>query len=277
MFNYKIEENKVVLGETEMNYVAFGRGTKPLVLLPGLSESFVNVKGQGFNLASYYKQYCEGFRVYVFSRKNQLEEGCTTRAMARDQMLAFEQLGIQKAYVMGISQGGMIAQYLAIDYPGFVERLVLGVSVSKQNATLQRVIKGWIEMAKASNYKALIVDTMVKTYTEKKMRKYRPFLPIISRIGKPKSMDRFLIQAHACLSHNAYEELDKIQCPVLVIGGDQDFVAGPNSSEEMAQKIPGSRLVAYRGLGHGAFEEAKDFNQVVIDFLKEQITEQDDK
>jgi pimeloyl-ACP methyl ester carboxylesterase len=53
----------------------------------------------------------------------------------------------------------------------------------------------------------------------------------------------------------------------LVIGGGSDAVVGKNASEEMAEKIKGSKLIIYEGLGHGAYEEAKDFNYQVMKFL----------
>lgn len=187
--------------------------------------------------------------------------------MARDQNRVMEKLGISNAYVMGVSQGGMIAQYLAIDYPEMVRKLIIGVSVSRQNETVQRVVNSWIQMAEANDYKTLMIDTMEKTFTNKQLKRYRVFYPIISRIGKPKSYNRFLIQADACIRHNAYKELDKIKCPTLVIGGDSDNVVGKNSSQEIAERIIDSKLVIYKGLGHGAYEETKDFNQQVIEFL----------
>lgn len=44
---------------------------------------------------------------------------------------------------------------------------------------------------------------------------------------------------------------------------------GPESSAELAKAILGSRLYVYKGLGHSAYEEAKDFNDRVLEFLKE--------
>src|SRR5699024_2075569 len=100
------------------------------------------------------------------------------------------------AHIMGISQGGMISQYLAIDYPKVVDKLVIGVSASKQNGTIQQVVNGWIDMAKAGNYKSLIIDSLEKTFTENKLKKYKQFYPILTKIGKPKSFNRFIIQAN---------------------------------------------------------------------------------
>lgn len=264
---YNTEGKNIKIGETDMDYVAFGWGQKPFVILPGLSDGLRTVKGQAITLAFYYRQFTNDFRVYLFSRKNQIEKGYTTKDMARDQKMVLEKLGLENPYVMGVSQGGMIAQHLAIDYPEIVDKLIIGVSVSRQNSTIQTVVKSWTQMAKLNDYKTLTIDTMEKTFTDKYLKRYRPFYPIISRLSKPKSFNRFLIQAEACLTHKAYNDLDKIQCPTLVIGGDSDNVVGKNTSEEMADRIKDSKLVVYKGLGHGAYEETKDFNQQIEKFL----------
>lgn len=51
---------------------------------------------------------------------------------------------------------------------------------------------------------------------------------------------RFIIQANSCINHNAYNELEGIKYNTLVIGGDKDKVVDTTSSEEIADRIPGS-------------------------------------
>lgn len=264
---YNAVGKKVEIEETDLDYIEFGYGQQPLVILPGLSDGLRTVRGLALALAFYYKQFAKDFRVYIFSRKNYIDKGYTAKDMARDQKIVLEKLGIKYAFIMGVSQGGMIAQHLAIDHPEIVEKLIIGVSVSKQNQTIQSVVKSWIKMAELNDYKALTIDTMEKTFTEKRLKRNRPFYPILTKIGKPKTFNRFLIQANACINHNSYDSLDRIACPTLVIGGDSDNVVGKNSSEEMAEKIKNSKLIVYEGLGHGAYEETKDFNQQVKRFL----------
>lgn len=259
---------KIEVNGVPMSYVTFGKGEQVLVMIPGLSDGLQTVAGKDKILATYYKQFAKDYKVYVFSRKDELPDGYTTRDMASDQSVAMELLGIDNAFVFGISQGGMIAQYLAIDYPDKVEKLVLGVTVAKQTDTLQSVVGSWIEMAKNNDYKSLSIDTIEKTYTEKALKRYRPMYPALSRIGKPKSFERFLIQANACLTHNAYDELHKIKCPTLVLGGDDDKVVGHGTSEFITEQITGCQFVIYEELGHGSFEETKDFNLQILSFLK---------
>jgi pimeloyl-ACP methyl ester carboxylesterase len=92
-------------------------------------------------------------------------------------------------------------------------------------------------------------------------------VPIMGKLTKPKSYDRFFVQANACLTHDAYESLRQIQIPTLVIGGGKDRSLGGDASREIAAAIPGAELKVYPQWGHGLYEEAKDFNQVVLDFL----------
>ncbi|NER80613.1 MAG: alpha/beta hydrolase [Leptolyngbya sp. SIO1D8] len=264
---YHCAGNNIRIGNTTMEYVMFGRGDTPLIILPGLSDGLQTVEGNAVTLAVYYRLFSRDFKVYVFSRKNDMEEGYTIKDMAKDLRTAMDILGVEQALFFGVSQGGMIAQRLAIDFSDKVSKLVIGVSVARQNQTIQTVIGNWIKMAENDDYKRLFIDTMEKTFTENWIKKYRLFYPILTRMGRPKSFDRFLKQAYACIKHDTYSELPYIQCPTLVIGGDSDNVVGLNSSEEMAEQIRGSKLIIYKGLGHGAYEEARDFNYQVKSFL----------
>ena len=163
---YHAKNGSIFVDGAYMDYISFGNGKENLVMLPGLGDGLSTVKGMAFPFAFMYRIYAKEYKVYVFSRKNCLPEGYTTRDMARDQARAMESLGISKASVLGISQGGMIAQYLAIDYPAMVEKLVLAVTLCRQNETIQKAVNGWIEFARQGNYKELVIDTAEKSYTE---------------------------------------------------------------------------------------------------------------
>lgn len=92
--------------------------------------------------------------------------------------------------------------------------------------------------------------------------------PIIGFIGKPKNYKRFLINANAILSFDAFQELKIINCPTLIIGGEEDKVVGIEASYELNEQISGSELFVYKELGHAAYEEAKDFNERIFRFLE---------
>ena len=259
---------RVRTGKTYTDYVSFGKGNKPLIMIPGLGDGLKTVRGMGFVMHYLYRQVAKDYKVYVISRKNEFSNGYTTRDMALDMKAVMESLQIRRADIIGISQGGMIAQHLAIAHPQMVNKLILVVSSARCNDTLQESINTWIDLAASNNFPALLQDTLERTYTQKYMNRIKPVLPLLSRIGKPSSFKRFLILADACLQHDAYEELDKITAPTLVIGGDADRVVGHYAAEELAHKITGSSLIIYNGLGHGAFDEAGDFYQRILEFLK---------
>lgn len=265
---YNAKGGHVRIGDTDMDYISFGKGSRVLVMLPGLGDGITTVRYLAVPMAVQYRMYAERYRVYVFCRKNHLEEGCSTREMTRDQAEAMRLLGIERADVLGISQGGMIAQYLAADFPEMVGGLVLAVTTAGDNRQLRRVVGHWMKLAKRGDYRRLMIDTAERMYTEAYLKKYRLLYPLLTRIGKPKDFDRFLIQAAACISHNADQALEKIVCPTLVIGGGCDQVVGKDAAKELAKRVKTSRLYVYQGLGHAAYEEAEDFHARVMRFLE---------
>ncbi len=265
---WNAKNGSVKIDNTDMHYVSFGRGSKNLIVLPGLSDGLLTVKGKALLLASPYIKFFNDYTVYMFSRKNDMSEGYSIRDMAADQAKALQTLGITKTSVMGVSQGGMIAQFLAIDYPDMVEKLIITVSAPRVNEIIYNAVSSWIEMAKRGDHKNLMIDTAEKGYSEKYLKTYRKAYPIMGHIGKPRNYNRFFVNANAILQFDAYEELDKIVCPTYIIGGDDDKTVGIDASYEMHEKIKDGELYVYKGLGHAAYEEAKDFYSRVYDFLK---------
>lgn len=265
---HNIRNGCVQLPDGTMDYVSFGTGEKALILLPGLSDGLATVKGKAVLLAAPYRPFFHNWTVYMFSRRNDLPEGWSIGNMAADQVQAMEALGIEKACLCGVSQGGMIAQRLVLDHPEKVEKLVLAVTAPCVNEMTRNCVEEWMRMAKAGDHKSLMIDTAEKSYSEEKLKSYRKFYPLISKAGRPKSYDRFLINARAILAFDASQELGRIHCPTLILGGEEDQIVGAQASRELHEKIAGSRLILYPGLGHAAYEEATDFNRTMQEFLE---------
>lgn len=251
----------------QMDYIRFGSGKRILVMLPGLGDGLRSVKGTAFPMACMYRMFAREFTVYAFSRRTALPSGYTTRDMARDQAEAMNRLGIPRADIFGVSMGGMIAQYLAVDYPEKVGRLILTVTSARPNPILTEAIGEWISCAERGDHTALMDSNVRRIYSEDYYRKNKWLVPVMGKLTKPGSYDRFFVQAEACLSHNAFDLLHLIQAPTLVIGGEKDISLGGDASREIAARIPGAELFMYEQWGHGLYEEAKDFNQRVFDFL----------
>lgn len=263
---YDAKELKLIIQDMQFDYITFGRGTKPLVMLQGLNTR--GIKGAALSLAYMYRIFAKEYKVYLFDRRPSVCEGITVRDMASDIASAMDALGLKDADIFGVSQGGMIAQYLAIDRPDLVRKLVLAVTLSRNNDTVKQVVNNWIRMAEQGEMKELVADMAERMYSDAYVKRYRPFLPLLTILQKPKTVDRFITLSKACLTCETYTILEKIKCPVLVIGGRQDKVVTGMASDEMAEKLD-CKIHMYDDLGHAAYEEAKDFNQIVYDFLME--------
>lgn len=264
---YQAKNGTVTIGETTMDYIRFGTGERVLIMLPGLGDGLRSLKGTALPMAVMYRAFAKNFTVYAFSRKNSLPKGYTTRDMAGDGAAAMGLLGIEKADIFGVSMGGMIAQHLAINYPEKVGKLILTVTSSRPNPILTESIGEWVSCAQRGDHTAFMDSNVRRIYSESYYRKNKWLVPIMGKLTKPKSYDRFFVQADACLNHDAYERLHEITAPTLVIGGEQDHALGGEPSREIAARIPGAELRMYADQGHGLYEEAKDFNKVVLDFL----------
>lgn len=261
---YNAKELKLNIQNMQFDYITFGSGTKPLVMIQGLNTR--GIKGTALSLACMYRIFVKDYKVYLFDRRPAVHEGITVREMASDIAIAMDTLGITNADVFGVSQGGMIAQYLAIDRPDLVNKLVLAVTLSKNNDIIKQVSNKWIEMAELGAMRELVADMAEKMYSSSYVKRYRPFMPLLTILQKPKDVRRFVTLAKASLTCNAYEELDKIKCPVLVMGGRQDKIVTGAASYEIAEKL-GCKIHMYDNLGHAAYEEAKDFNRIVYGFF----------
>ena len=210
---YHAKNCYVKIDNTEMEYVTFGNGTQPFIIMPGLGDALKTVRGTAVPFSYMYRTYAKYFKVYLFSRKNMIPKDYTIADMADDQAKVLKTLGISDACVMGVSQGGMISMHLAAKYTELVTKLVLANTAPYANDVIKTVVGTWIDMAKQGNFKG------------------------------------------------------KIQVPTLIVGGERDYIVGNKAAYELAENISDCKLKIYEKYGHGAFEEAKDFNDLVLKFL----------
>lgn len=258
----------LTIDDTTMDYIRFGTGKETLIMLPGLGDGLRTTKGTALPMAFLYRIFAKDYTVYAFSRKTVLSAGASTRDMAHDLKKAMDLLGITKAHILGVSMGGMIAQHFAADHPEQVEKLILTVTCPRPNPILLSAVSEWKGQALRGDHTALMDSNLQLIYSDGYYRRNKWLVPIMGRFTKPRSYDRFLIQADACLTHDASDRLSQIQVPTLVIGGVQDRCLGGDASRELAEAVPGAKLHMYPQWGHGLYEEAKDFNTLVLSFLK---------
>ena len=85
----------------------------------------------------------------------------TVEELTLDMVSLLDHLGIERASVCGLSLGGMVAQYLAADYPARVDALV--VANSCVDSTAPDVVaanESWIEMFEKPNGPLLRMQTV---------------------------------------------------------------------------------------------------------------------
>ena len=265
---YRAKNGKVSLDGTTMDYIAFGKGSKVLILIPGLGEGMTTVGGTAIPMALLYRALAKEFRVYMFGRRVDMPSDFTTRDMAEDIYRAMVQLDIPAASIVGVSLGGMIVQHLAIDHPEAVEKLILCVTLPYQNEALVSCLSAWIEMAKEDNYKGILIDTLLKSNTPSSIKQQLWAYRLFGGLFRSKHRERFITMARAGIAHNAGDALYRITCPTLIIGGRQDQIVTGEASEQLHKLIPHSTLYMYEEYGHSLYEEAPDFWKRVAAFVR---------
>ena len=254
--------------DKSMDYVTFGKGKQPLVIIPGLGDGLQTVKGKAQLFSLSYRLLAKRYKIYVFSRINELRQGYTTRDMAADVAEAMETLNLDAAYVMGISQGGMIAQWLAVDFPEKVQKLILAVTTAKPNQLARERIERWQKLSQSGNFKHLMQDIAQHSYTQKSYQKWRLLYNVMGIFGRIKDKQRIDIQSVSCLKHDSLDFLEKINCPTLIIRAEKDDVLGVDGSLGLHQHIKDSQLTILPECGHALYEQNKDFQKRVLVFLE---------
>jgi pimeloyl-ACP methyl ester carboxylesterase len=191
--------------------------------------------------------------------------------MADDTAGLMTALGIENGSIAGISMGSAIAQELALAYPKKVRSLVLVSSWSRSDRYTQTVFehfKKMRELASPADFTQLLqlwiasppyyeehFDQMVVDQT-KAQEDYMP-------------VDAFQAQSDACSMHNAFDRLDMITAPTLLTVGDADIFTPLRLTIEMHERMPGSEMVIFKGLGHiHHWEDLERFNDVTTQFLR---------
>lgn len=182
----------------------------------------------------------------------------TLADMAADADGVLQALGIQRAHVVGVSMGGMIAQRLAIAAPHRAISLTSIMSSSGARglpSAKPPVLKALLARP-ASSAPADVVEHYIKLYTvigspdfvvhEAELR--ARILAGITRSYRPVGTMRQMLAIMAD-THRA-RELRRIQCPTLVVHGKADPLVPLACGQDTARRIHGARFEAIAGMGH---------------------------
>ncbi len=257
----------VAIPHNEMEYFTFGSGKTPLVMLPGLSVKSVIRSAE--SVASLYRMFAEDFTVYCFERSKFLSENYNIQQLSEDTAEAMRALDLNDACVFGVSQGGMMAQYLAIDHPQAVRKLVLGSTCARLNATANAVMERWVQCAERMDIDGFCDCFIDVLYGKAFAEKFGEFIRLAHRDITEEDFKRFVILGRACDTLNTYDRLESITCPTLVLGAKNDRVLTARGSVEIAEKLGCECYLYGEEYGHCVFDEAPDYKQRVYDFFIE--------
>jgi pimeloyl-ACP methyl ester carboxylesterase len=168
---------------------------------------------------------------------------------------------------MGVSQGGMMAQAMAIRHPEVVNKLVLCVTAPGPNPTMEQVVGRWIDLAQAGDWKTFNTYTFQTMYSKAYLKKYGAIIPLVAGLSKCADVPRFVTLAKSCITFDCMEELPKIKAPTFVIGAKDDQVLTGEASQQIADALS-CKLYLYEEYSHGVYDEAPDFNDRIFEFLK---------
>ena len=266
---------KALVNGINIYYQVHGEG-EPLVLIQGFGGGH---RGWFFQTRAFKRH----FRLIIYDnrgigRSDKAQGLYTLRDLADETIGLMDYLHIDKAHVLGMSLGGMVAQELAISYPERLKKLVLvcttagGGDVSEASPKLLEAL-GVKEGAAQPALDSVDFDKSVVAITALSFNKrlYRMiFVPLTRYYVRRVGVEGHLRQMEAVTGHSTRDRLHLIKAPTLVMTGTEDRIISPGSSEMIASLIPNARLVKIEGAAHAfAIEMPGRFNREVLDFLKD--------
>ena len=252
-------------------YARFGRGGKTLLLWSGGPGNNIP-RGMAFNLFSKgMTPLLDEYTITLLTRKSGLSEGYTTRDMSDDyaELIRAEFDG-HVDLIIGVSYGGIIVQHFAADYPEMFNHIVMIMAAHKiepQGAQIDYRFAELLSQNKPRQAYALISQVIAPNRLMEVVYKGLMYLLGPSMLGKDNT-ETFrrdvLIEAEAEMEHDALDAIQRIQVPVLIMGGEQDKYFPVEYFQETAAMIPQPTLKIYPGRGHDLFGDVQASRDILV-------------
>ena len=226
--------------DVEHFYIEKGQG-EPLILLHGNGENCDYFVGQTDVFAQHYHVYALDTRGHGKTPRG--DAPFTIRQFADDLLAFMDAHGIDKAHVLGFSDGGNIAMIFAMKYPERVLRLILdGANLDAKG------VKPSIQIPIEIGYR------FAKMFAKKsaEARKHAELLGLM--VNDPNVRP---------------EELSAITAKTLVIAGNKDMIK-ESQTRLIASNIRDSQLVILKGDHFIANKCPEAFNRAVLAFLRDE-------
>jgi len=193
----------------------------------------------------------------------------TIAQLAQDVLGLLTHLGIDKAFFCGISMGGLIGQWLAVNAPERIEALVIANTASKIGTE-----QAWKERA------ALVRKEGLHAIAESAPSRW--FTPEFYGTH-PKTVNELLVNlknmnaegyascCEALAQEDLRESISKIDIPTFIISGSHDPVTTLSDAQEMHSQIKGSQVQAIPASHISNIEAEVEFNQALKKFFANQV------
>jgi 3-oxoadipate enol-lactonase len=249
------------------------------VEVTGEGHPLLLVMGLGAGLDTWLAQrdvFAARYRVIAFDNRGAGASDCpdppwTVADMAADAIGILDALGIERAHVLGVSMGGMIAQEMAIRHPERIGRLVVAVSFARPDPIRRTFLlqRSWARMRGADPH-AESVASLPWLLTPALLNDPPRLATVLDVIGAMRFMEpqAYARQIDAILEHTTLARLPEVRAPTLVLAAAEDVLTPVYLSEEIAAAIPDAHLQVLPRGGHGVLiEYADDFNRAVLEWL----------
>ena len=217
-----------------------GKG-KSLLLIHGLLMN-------GDMFAPVLDRLSKNYRVLApdlrgFGRSGNLAPPYTVEQHAHDLAQLLKSMSIESTVVLGYSQGGLVAQQLALDYPDLVSRLILCCTFSYNRLTWQEKIEAFFLPFLVRILNAKQLAQMAKGLTPEQSRQIET---MIASNQKSRMADAVKIM----LRFDSRQRLHEIKCPALIVAGENDSAVPLHHARMLAQGISGAELLVMPNAGH---------------------------
>jgi 3-oxoadipate enol-lactonase len=193
--------------------------------------------------------------------------------LASDVVGLLDHLHIDKAHVVGVSMGGMVAQHVAINHPSRLLSLSLIATFACGSPRFAwPTWKGLKLFARANTIAGDARFSALRRllYSDVFLQQQAPESSFssssLTTFAVPAPRSTKLRQLRAVMQHDARQGLAKLQLPALIIQPRQDLLVRPANSDRLHAIIPSSRLVSFDHAGHGVTHEcASEVNRTLLE------------
>jgi aminoacrylate hydrolase len=259
---------KANIGDAELYYEEHGSG-EPLLLVSGLGGVASYWKPNLPALAAKYRVIVHDHRGAGQSTHSKMRY--SVEQMTDDLVRLMDHLKIERAHLVGHSTGGAIGQTLAIRNPGRLNKMILFATWTKADKFFRQLFAARRALLTQVGKEAYVRAGTLFLYPPSWIRANEALVEERERLSiagfAPPEVVASRIDAIVAFDRTA--ELAKIRTPTLVLCAKDDFITPAYFSQELAQKIPGAKLVLLAQGGHCASETAlAAFDQAVLGFLE---------